>query len=532
MLSKILSYKEKVLESDLERRSHYLNTILVGAFIIQITFLGILLVKYPPDKISGSGELAELYLALGVILLGTIIAYAVNRRISTDLASAFFLVVFTILPVFSDTPIEVVNGRTLIVFAIPILAASILLRPWASFLFAGLSGIVVILVSLVMLGDFPNLPAIGIFFFLAMISWLYSRNIERSYRSSMKYFEELSATQEKYRVVSELSSDFAYTFFVEPDGSLCPEWATEAFSRVTGYTFEEMQPDRAWEKLIFPEDWPAIQQYMAELRTGQTGAIEFRIVTKDGSIRWLCNNARTIWDAGRVVRMYGAAQNITERKLADERIKAALEEKITLVREVHHRVKNNLQAIIYLIEMKTGQMRDPGTRTFLIELEGQARAMSLVYAQLSDSDNLARVEMATYINRLVHNILESFGSGDRIETILDIAAISLDVARAMPCGLIINELVTNSLKHAYPAGFIGKPVIRVSLQSDGLDYCLSVSDNGIGMPLGFDLASAQTQGLRLVNLWATHQMGGTLDKGVGPGISFLVKFPESSERKS
>ena len=228
----------------------------------------------------------------------------------------------------------------------------------------------------------------------------------------------------------------------------------------------------------------------------------------------------------------GVSVDITERKRAEEKIHSALEQKDTLLREVHHRVKNNLQAIISLMEMHAAQIEDAGTRQFLKELEEQARTMSLVYEQLYQSENLAQVDMALYLQKLASNVLEAFSGGRAIKLDLKIAPVSLDVAQAMPCGLIVNELLTNSLKYAFPPGFRGKPAIRIALKKDVKLYRLTVGDNGIGLPAGTDWqkgkalrpGSGQTLGLRLVHLWATHQLGGRLDRLNGPGTNYSLRF--------
>ena len=232
-------------------------------------------------------------------------------------------------------------------------------------------------------------------------------------------------------------------------------------------------------------------------------------------------------------RLYSAVQQeLDERKRAEERIKAALEEKEALLREVHHRVKNNLQAMISLMDMHSSQIQDDGTRQFLRELEGQTRTMSLVYEQLYQSENLARVSMAPYFQKLASNVLEVFGGGRDIQLNLDIAPLSLDVAQAMPCGLIVNELLTNSLKYAFPPKYKGKPAILIALKQAKKTYKLTVSDNGVGLPPEMNMrtsgslrpGSGKTLGLGLVDLWAVHQLGGKLEVVGKPGTVYSVSF--------
>ncbi len=251
---------------------------------------------------------------------------------------------------------------------------------------------------------------------------------------------------------------------------------------------------------------------------------DYRIRARDGQIRWLADSAIPIRDENnRRLGVIGILQDITERKLAEGKILAALEEKETLLREVHHRVKNNLQVIIALIKMRIGLSGDADTRQFLKELEDQARTMSLVYEQLYQSDNLARVDMGTYLHQLTSNVLEGFDRRSVIQVDLN-APLFLDVAYAMPCGLIVNELFTNVLKHAFPPGYRGKPRVVISMQQEGENCRLFFSDNGIGMPGNYDWKSNKSLGIRLVNLWAMHQLGGTLDVSTESGTTFAISF--------
>ena len=221
----------------------------------------------------------------------------------------------------------------------------------------------------------------------------------------------------------------------------------------------------------------------------------------------------------------GVTMDISQRKQAEHNISAALEEKETLLREIHHRVKNNLQVIIALIRMRSGKTSDSPTRGFLQELEAQARSMSLVYEQLYLADNLSRVNMSTYLRQLISNVLDTYGRQLSMPVQID-APHFLDVSTAMPCGLIVNELFTNILKHAFPADFTGQPLVEIKLSYSSTDkiHRLVVSDNGVGLPPGLDWQSQGSLGLRLVHLWATHQLGGSLQVGSTSGTRIEIQF--------
>ncbi len=226
-------------------------------------------------------------------------------------------------------------------------------------------------------------------------------------------------------------------------------------------------------------------------------------------------------------------RDVTEMAQAEQVIKAALEERTVLLREVQHRSKNNLQAMIALMQMRDETIKDPDMHRLLVQLEEQARTMALVYEQLYHSKNLSEVSMQSYLKQLVNNLSMVFETGFVIE--LEIQAqnaagepLALPANRAMPCGLIVNELVTNALKYAFPPGFAGQPKIRVAMNEDADgQFRLLIGDNGIGLPPDFDPHTRKSLGMRLVRLWATHQMGGEFKIQSPPGVQYTITFRNS-----
>ncbi len=252
---------------------------------------------------------------------------------------------------------------------------------------------------------------------------------------------------------------------------------------------------------------------------------EIQVLLSNGKTMTMLGAATPLYDPQDKVRgAVGAFMDITERKRAEEKLRAALEEKEILLREVHHRVKNNLQAIVHLIEMQTKNISDSTSQAFLKELGDQARTMSLVYEQVYQSENLAHISMAPYLKKLAANVLISLGRQHDVRLDLDIASVTLNVEKAMPCGLVVNELVTNSLKYAFQPDPQSQPTINISLQPAGDSYRLRVSDNGVGLPADFDIETSRSQGLRLVRLWATHQLNGELKTTNDPGATYEITF--------
>jgi two-component sensor histidine kinase len=211
-----------------------------------------------------------------------------------------------------------------------------------------------------------------------------------------------------------------------------------------------------------------------------------------------------------------------ERERAKVRLEKSLAEQMSLLREVHHRVKNNLQAIIHLVEIERDRIDEPRARAMLDGLRQRAYTMALVYEQVYQSPSVARVEMGPYLEALGERLHELLGSGRQIQVDVEADGVILDVSRAMPCGLIVNELLTNAFKHAFPPGVRDAGRIAVRLTQGADTVRLEVSDDGVG--LAPDAPRLEAVGLELVSLWATHQLGGRLHVQSEHGTAFTVEF--------
>lgn len=336
----------------------------------------------------------------------------------------------------------------------------------------------------------------------------------------------LLESETKFRTLSENSA--AAVFITQDDLFV---YANATFQDLSGYDEDDLTRLKFWE-IAHPDLRQSIRERGYARWRGESEPTRYEavILTKDGKAKWADVSATLIEYRGRPATL-GTGIDISERKQAEQQIKAALEEKEVLLREVHHRVKNNLQAIIYLIDSETDQTRDPQVFQFLKELEERARTMALVYEQLYQSDNLAHIEMVQYLSDLGSNLVQAFGAGRDIPVAVEPGKIWLDVEIGMPCGLIVNELVTNALKHAFPQEKHERGEVRVALHKEDGRYTLRVSDNGVGLPPELRWREARSLGLRLVNLWATHQLGGTISVEGPPGTTFTVTFTERKRRE-
>jgi PAS domain S-box-containing protein len=225
-------------------------------------------------------------------------------------------------------------------------------------------------------------------------------------------------------------------------------------------------------------------------------------------------------------------QNVEELSRREEELSKALAEKEVLLSEIHHRVKNNLTAFISLLSLEGSIEETPAGKQLKIDLQNRARSMALVHETLYRTHLFNDVDMGMYLTTLLEQISQSFQTTKAVKIVVDAHGIMLDIPRATPAGLIINELVTNSFKYAFPDSFDphasrnGPPTIRITLTKNHGAYELIVSDNGIGMPAGFDLATTQTLGLKLVNFLAKHQMRANVEVHPGNGTEFVFRFRE------
>jgi two-component sensor histidine kinase len=216
-----------------------------------------------------------------------------------------------------------------------------------------------------------------------------------------------------------------------------------------------------------------------------------------------------------------------------EQLTGALAEKEVLLSEIHHRVKNNLTAFISLLSLEGSVEDTPAGRALKNDLQNRARSMALIHETLYRTHKFSEVDMDAYLTPLIDQIVNSYGSPQSVRTNVEAKGVFLDLARATPAGLIVNELVTNSLKHAFPKEAIAcreerkEPcTIGIQLTKEDGGYLLRVYDNGIGMPAGFDPLTAKSLGLKLVNFLAKHQMRAIVDVNAAQGTEFIFRFRE------
>lgn len=251
------------------------------------------------------------------------------------------------------------------------------------------------------------------------------------------------------------------------------------------------------------------------------------VISVGGEQRFFHSVKVPLYDvSGEIVGICGFARDITERKEAEEKIESSLQEKEVLLREIHHRVKNNMQIISSLLKLQSGYIRDELYADMLKDSQNRIKTMALVHEKLYRSKEFSRIDTGDYIRNLTKSITRSYAiDTSRISVTVDCNDFSFGIDTAIPCGLVINELISNSLKHGFPDGREGE--VRVSIRSlENGTFELVVTDNGVGMPEEIDFRNTETLGLQLVTTLSENQLGGRIELKREGGTEFRIRFSE------
>ena len=219
---------------------------------------------------------------------------------------------------------------------------------------------------------------------------------------------------------------------------------------------------------------------------------------------------------------------VTERKKEHKKVIEALKEKEVLLKEIHHRVKNNMQVISSILNLQSRHIKDKHALKMFEDSQDRIKSMVLVHEKLYESENLAGIDFAEYIRSMTSYLFSLYRIGQAIGLNIDIKDVLLDVNTAIPCGLIINELISNSLKYAFPENIVGE--ICIQLFSDKDDkFTLIVKDNGIGFPKDLDFRETESLGMQLV-IMLVEQLEGTIELDKTKGTTFTITFQKPKFR--
>ncbi|MBI5586107.1 MAG: PAS domain S-box protein [Deltaproteobacteria bacterium] len=346
--------------------------------------------------------------------------------------------------------------------------------------------------------------------------------------------EALRESEARYRLLAENASDVIWTV----DLGMQLTYISPSVTRLLGYTVEEAK-SRTMPEAFTPASLEAIQQKFREVMARETAGqsdlnqsliLEIEMNHKDGTVVQAEGNFNLLRDArGKPTGIIAIVRNIADRKQAEEALRASLLEKEVLLQEIHHRVKNNLQVAGSLLNLQSNRVKDPEVKAALQESRLRIQAMAMIHETLYRGPNLAAIDLPTYLQHLAQYLRGAFRGNVRVKMEVVSGVISLNLDQAMYCGLIVNELVTNALKHAFPAGREGIVRIEARVAGDG-EVEVTVSDNGVGLPAELDFSRLSSLGLRLVQGLTERQLRGRLEIKRGAGAAFTVRWPLATEK--
>jgi PAS domain S-box-containing protein len=395
---------------------------------------------------------------------------------------------------------------------------------------------------------------------------LHALEIKQMWLEQIAAEEKLRASEERYRLISTITSDYMFSTIVQPDGSLDLNWVAGAFENITGYSMEEYKEKGGWRAAVHPDDVERDKADMANLLANKNVVTEIRTLKKSGDVLWVKVYAHPVWDKNKncLSGIYGAVQDISERKKAEEEtnrlnkdleklvkertselektninlekeirerlkaeelIKRQLQEKEVLLKEIHHRVKNNMQVIISILNLQASFIKNKKVIEILQDSQSRIKTMALIHEKLYQTRDFSNIDFSEYITNLLKYLLTSYRSPDqKIDYHIDADPFPLSIDNTISLGLITNELVSNSFKYAFAE--MGNCKIDILLKRyDKENLVLSIKDNGKGLPPEFDYRNTESLGLQLVCL-LTEQIQGKLEvKSSDKGTSFSVIFP-------
>ncbi|WP_286243788.1 sensor histidine kinase [Methanobacterium ferruginis] len=336
--------------------------------------------------------------------------------------------------------------------------------------------------------------------------------------------QALKEREERYRTLFEYFPN--YVVVLGLDGKIMDlNHAAAKFSPLpredtVGMYFTDLQS-------ITGEDSSYYQELFAKFLAGEeVGTFESRLISREGEIRIMEIHPAPLYKNGELFAVQVIAQDITERKKAETEITASLQEKEMLLGEINGRVRNYMHMISSLLELQSVYMKDGENREVLKDNKNRVKSMLLIHDGFSISEDFALIDFSQYTKKLIGFITDSYQvDTERIKMITRTDGLMLDIDAAIPCGLIINELLTNAVKHAFPGDRKGKVSVEFGLDNHENDV-LIVKDNGVGLPDTINFNKSGTMGFQLVNT-LVNQLKGSIILSRDEGTTFQIIWSES-----
>lgn len=304
------------------------------------------------------------------------------------------------------------------------------------------------------------------------------------------------------------------------DSSGIIEWVNDGFVRLIGISKETIVGKKLSEINVYNNIENEIN---AALETKHSRIFQSNVTTHNLQNIWLSSTLTPILDDdGHVKKMVVVDTDFTTNKNMQSQIEASLKEKDVLLKEIHHRVKNNLQIIISLLNLQSGYIKDEYTLKAVQDGQNRVRSMALVHEKFYQAEELTQIDFGEYVSKLCQYLYQSYGDKtDRVNLKVSGDHLGLDMDTAMPCGLLVNEIVSNSYKYAFPGKRTG--TIEIKLNHSNKKATILMTDDGIGLPENFNLESSESLGMQLIQA-LTSQLDGELKVSHEKGTTFEVTF--------
>jgi PAS domain S-box-containing protein len=375
---------------------------------------------------------------------------------------------------------------------------------------------------------------------------IYVESVCSTYRANNREVMQVSVREvtelvEAERERDELSNRLSHYLSTSPTvtysmslegGATRWKWVSENIRNILGYSIEEALAPDWWFMNINPMDRAGTLGIIVELSRREVAYREYRFMKKDRTFVWLRDEMRLLGGGEAESEIVGTLTDISAQKKAEEeilqqnkRLESALGEKSVLLREIHHRVKNNMQVIISLLNVSSRDLGDEGIREKIEDITRRLHSMAIIHEQFYESKDMSRIDFALYLRQLLERLGSEFQGGAwdaSADCATGVALLNLE--QAIPAGLIVTELLTNAMKFAFPPG--GAPgTIRLAqrlLPDRGIE--VEVRDDGVGLPAGFDPETASSLGMMLLRI-LSEQLGGSVEFAKGKGTAATLRFP-------
>ncbi|MEK6256194.1 MAG: PAS domain S-box protein [Chloroflexota bacterium] len=345
--------------------------------------------------------------------------------------------------------------------------------------------------------------------------------------SMLKDREIIQDSELRYRTLFE-QSPFGI-MVIDPETKKLVE-TNQALADMLGYSTAEIAKLKIAD-IEGMENIEETQQHIDRILIEGQNEFETKLKTKSGKIVDVIVNSQALEFSGKAV-LLDIVVDITQRKKYADDIKASLEEKEVLIKEIHHRVKNNLQIISSLLYLQSKRTEDENSISILRDSQNRVKAMALIHEKLYQSSDLANVDLGEYLEGIVRSLFQTYGtSRENIKLDIQVAGINMGVEMAIPCGMIVNELVSNALKHAFNEDAKGKISINVVNPKTG-ECTLILSDNGTGFPADLDFKNTNSLGLQLVNNLVSQLNGELRMNRLTKGTEFVLNVFERENIES